>query len=117
MLSTSGRGADIAFEVVGISDTIKKGIELLRKGGSLTVLGNLSPTVELPLQSIVTRQLKIQGSCAINGEYPQILELISTGKLNMKAILSAEAPLSEGANWFQRLYHKEKGLMKVVLKP
>lgn len=117
LLSTSGRGADIAFEVVGISDTIKKGIELLRKGGSLTVLGNLSPTVELPLQSIVTRQLKIQGSCAINGEYPQILELISTGKLNMKAILSAEAPLSEGANWFQRLYHKEKGLMKVVLKP
>jgi L-iditol 2-dehydrogenase len=81
------------------------------------VLGNLSAVVEIPLQSIVTRQVRIQGSCAINGEYPEILEMISSGQLDMAAILSAEAPLSEGASWFNRLYKKEKGLMKVVLKP
>lgn len=114
---TSGRGADIAFEVVGIGDTIQTAIALLRKGGTLTVLGNLSAVVEIPLQSIVTRQVRIQGSCAINGEYPEILEMISSGQLDMTAILSAEAPLSEGASWFNRLYKKEKGLMKLVLKP
>lgn len=114
---TGGRGADIAFEVVGIQDTILLSIDLLRKGGYLTILGNLSPKVEIPLQALVTRQLRIQGSCAINGEYPEILELISSGKLNMSAILSAEVPLSEGAYWFNKLYNKEKGLMKVVLKP
>lgn len=114
---TDGRGADIAFEVVGIAPTIQSAIDLLRKGGTLTVLGNLSPVIDIPLQAIVTRQIRIQGSCAINGEYSQILDLISAGKLDMTAILSAEAPLSEGANWFSRLYNKEKGLMKVVLKP
>jgi L-iditol 2-dehydrogenase len=61
--------------------------------------------------------LKLQGSCAINGEYPEILELISSGKLSVTSILSAEAPLAEGADWFQRLYQKEKGLMKVILQP
>jgi L-iditol 2-dehydrogenase len=114
---TGNRGADIAFEVVGIGSTIQLAVGLLRKGGTLTVLGNLSPVIEVPLQSIVTRQIRIQGSCAINGEYPMILDLISNGKLDMKAILSAEAPMSEGAIWFDRLYKKEKGLMKVVLKP
>ena len=114
---TEGRGADMAFEVVGIGATIQSAIQLLRKGGTLTVLGNLSPQIEIPLQAIVTRQIRIQGSCAINGEYPAILDLISSGKLDMTAILSAEAPLSEGAGWFNRLYNKEKGLMKVVLKP
>lgn len=114
---TSGRGADIAFEVVGIGNTIETAIKLLRKGGTLTILGNLSPVVEIPLQSIVTRQLRIQGSCAINGEYPEILDLIASGQLDMTSILSAEAPLSEGAGWFNRLYKREKGLMKVVLKP
>ena len=69
------------------------------------------------MQAVVTKQLRLQGSCAINGEYPEILELISRGKLNMEAILSAEAPLSDGAAWFERLYNKEKGLMKVILKP
>ena len=118
ILSLSGdRGADIAFEVVGIGSTVQLAIGLLRKGGTLTVLGNLSPVIDVPLQSIVTRQIRLQGSCAINGEYPTILDLISNGKLDMKAILSAEAPLSEGAVWFDRLYKKEKGLMKVVLKP
>lgn len=114
---TQGRGADIAFEVVGISATIQKSIELLRKGGRLVLVGNLSPAVELPLQQVVTRQLRLQGSCAINGEYPEVLQLIAEGKLNVKSILSAEAPLAEGAEWFDRLYKKEKGLMKVILKP
>jgi Threonine dehydrogenase and related Zn-dependent dehydrogenases len=114
---TGQRGADVAIEVVGVNATIQHAITLLRKGGTLTLLGNLSPQVNLPLQAVVTRQLRLQGSCAINGEYPAILDLIAKGKLNMEAILSAEAPLAEGADWFQRLYNKEKGLMKVVLHP
>jgi L-iditol 2-dehydrogenase len=114
---TSNRGADIAMEVVGVSETIQHCISLLRKGGNLTLIGNLSPRVEMPLQAIVTRQLRVQGSCAINGEYSEILELISSGALNVNIILSAEAPLEEGPQWFSRLYNKEKGLMKVVLTP
>lgn len=114
---TENRGVDIAIEVVGVQDSIHKAIELSRKGATIVLVGNLSPLVELPLQKIVTRQLKLQGSCAINGEYPEILQLISEGKLDMKSILSAESPLEEGAAWFQRLYKKEKGLMKVILKP
>lgn len=114
---TGGRGVDVVFEVVGITETIKMGIDLMRKGGTMTLIGNVSPKVEMPLQAIVSRQLRIQGSCAINGEYPEILSLISSGKLDVNAILSAEAPLSEGVSWFDRLYNKEKGLMKVILNP
>jgi len=114
---TEGRGADVVFKVVRITETIKMGIDLMRKGGTMTLIGNVSPKVEMPLQAIVSRQLRIQGSCAINGEYPEILSLISSGALDVNAILSAEAPLSEGVSWFDRLYNKEKGLMKVILKP
>jgi len=114
---SNDRGADLAIEVVGITETIALAIELLRKGATLTIVGNISPTIELPLQKIVTRQLRIQGSCAINGEYPAVLEMIAEKKLDVTSILSAEAPLSEGASWFQRLYEKEKNLMKVILKP
>jgi L-iditol 2-dehydrogenase len=114
---SDGRGADLAIEVVGISETISLAFDVMRKGATLTVVGNLSPTVQLPLQKLVTRQITVQGSCAINGEYPAVLDLISAGKLNVNAILSAEAPLNEGPSWFERLYKKEKDLMKVVLKP
>lgn len=114
---TSGRGADIAFEAVGNGSAVNTAVNALRKGGALTILGNLSPIVDIPLQFIVTRQLRIQGSCAINGEYEPVLELIERDLINTDVILSAEAPLSEGAEWFKRLYDKEKGLNKVVLIP
>jgi L-iditol 2-dehydrogenase len=114
---THGRGADVSFEVVGAGPTVKTAIDCVRKGATVTLVGNLAPTVELPLQAVVTRQLRLQGSCAINGEYEAALALISSGRINVEAILSAEVPLTEGADWFKRLYAKEKGLIKVVLKP
>ncbi len=80
-------------------------------------MGNLSPKAEIPLQAVVTQQIRLQGSCAICGEYPAVLDMIARKEVNVDSILSAEAPLSEGAEWFDRLYKKEPGLIKVVLKP
>jgi L-iditol 2-dehydrogenase len=114
---TEGRGADAAFEVVGLSPTLKTAIDCVRKGGSVTLVGNLKPQVDLPLQAIVTRQLTLIGSCASAGEYPECLELIASGQINVTEFISATPPLAEGAQWFARLYAGEKGLMKVLLKP
>ena len=114
---TNGRGADFAFEAVGITPTIKSAVESLRKGATLILVGNLSPSVELPLQKVVTHEITVRGSCAINGEYPAVLDLISKGKINVDSMISAVAPLSEGAMYFDKLYKKEPGLLKVILQP
>lgn len=114
---TASRGADIVFEVVGIDATVNLAIDCARKGGQVTLVGNLAPEVRFPLQKVVTRQLKVQGSCASAGEYPQCLELIASGKIKVDQLISATAPLEEGNQWFHRLYNKESGLMKVILRP
>src|SRR5450759_647467 len=114
---TQNRGADFAFEAVGITPTIKSAIESLRKGATLVLVGNLSPSIEFPLQKVVTQEITVKGSCAINGEYPAVLDLISKGKINVDSMISAVVPLSEGAVYFDKLYKKEKGLFKVILKP
>ncbi len=114
---THGRGADHAFEVVGITLAIKTAINNVRKGGSVTLVGNLSPQVELPLQAVVTGELTLYGSCASEGEYPACLEMVARGRVNVDALISATAPLKDGAAWFERLYNREAGLMKVLLEP
>ena len=114
---TDNRGADFAFEVVGIESTVELSINSVRKGGTIILVGNVSPSVRIPLQSVVTRQLKLQGSCAIAGEYGAVLDMIARKQIKMDPVLSAEVPLSEGAAWFERLYRKEPGLIKVVLIP
>lgn len=114
---TGGRGVDRAFEAVGATAPVATAIESLRKGGSLVLVGNLSPKIDFPLQAVVTRQLSLYGSCALAGEYPFVLDLMARGKLDARALVSAAAPLSEGAAWFARLYAREPGLLKVVLEP
>ena len=114
---TENRGADVAFEVVGVSDTVNTAVECARKGAMVTLVGNIAPNATIPLQAIVTQQLRLQGSCASCGEYPAVLDMIARKEVNVDAILSAEVPLSEGAQWFTRLYNKEPGLIKVVLNP
>ncbi|NCB08566.1 MAG: galactitol-1-phosphate 5-dehydrogenase, partial [Bacteroidia bacterium] len=114
---TKNRGADFGFEVVGISDTVNLCINSLRKGGTAVLVGNLKSEVTIPLQKVVTTELSLLGSCAINGEYELVLDLLASGKISVDKMISAVAPLSEGANWFNRLYNKEPGLNKVILVP
>lgn len=114
---TNGRGADIAAEVVGATEPLKTALSSLRKGGALTLVGNISPSVELPLQWVVTRQINLIGSCASAGEYPACIELLARGAMRVEPLMSAVAPLSEGPAWFHRLYNREANLMKVILQP
>jgi L-iditol 2-dehydrogenase len=114
---TEQRGADVAFEVVGTSPTLELATRCLRKGGALTLVGNLTPRTDFLLQTVVTGELTLYGSCASRGEYPACLDMIARGAINVDALISAVAPLSQGPAWFDRLYKKEPGLMKVILKP
>jgi L-iditol 2-dehydrogenase len=113
---TEGRGADVALECAGLSPSLQTAIASVRKGGAVTLIGNLAPTVDLPLQSVVTRQIRLSGSCASSGEYPASIDLIARGAIEVDPIVTARAPLEEGAEWFHRLYNKEPGQMKVVLE-
>jgi L-iditol 2-dehydrogenase len=114
---TGGRGADIAMEVVGATEPLQTALASLRKGGALTLVGNLSPKVELPLQSVVTRQIRVMGSCASSGEYPACIALLARRAIQVAPLITALAPLEDGPAWFSRLYAHEPNLMKVILQP
>ncbi len=114
---TGGRGADAALEAVGSTDPIRTAISCVRKGGAVTLIGNITPKVEINLQQVVTRQIRLQGSCASSGEYPACIDLLSRGVIRVDSMISARTPLEEAASWFNRLYHHEPNLMKVIVQP
>jgi L-iditol 2-dehydrogenase len=114
---TGGAGVDAAVEAVGQNETVSAAIASVRKGGCVTLVGNITPEVTLPLQRVVTRQIRLQGSCASAGEYPKAIELMASGAIRVKPLITAIAPLDEGPKWFERLYAREPNLMKVVLTP
>ena len=114
---TSRRGVDVVFEAVGRPETVAAAIDCARKGGTVALVGNIAPEVPIPLQKVVTRQIRLQGSCASAGEYPQAMEWIAAGKIKVAPLITAVAPLDDGPSWFARLYAREPNVMKVVLDP
>jgi L-iditol 2-dehydrogenase len=112
-----GDGADASFEVVGAAAPLDLAIRSVRKGGQVVLIGNLQPNTPFPLQEVVTRQLTIKGSCSCAGEYPEAIRRIQDGSIQVEPLLSAVAPLADGADWFKRLYDNKEGLLKVVLQP
>jgi L-iditol 2-dehydrogenase len=117
MKRTGGRGADLAMEAVGFAPTVEMAVNAVRKGGSVGLVGNLSPAVELPLQAVVTRELSLFGSCASRGEYPACLDLIAGGMIQVDPLVSGLASLEDAGDWFARLHSGKESLMKVVVRP
>jgi len=114
---TGGAGVDAAMEAVGHTDSVNASIESVRKGGTVVLVGNIAPEVTVPLQKIVTQQIRLQGSCASQGEYQRAMELLESGAIQVKNLITAIAPLAEGPLWFERLHTREPNLMKVILRP
>lgn len=114
---TGGRGVDVAMEAVGFPPTVEMAVKAVRKGGSVGLVGNLSPAVELSLQTVVTRELSLYGSCASRGEYPACLDLIANGTVQVDPLISGMVSLEEAPEWFARLKSGQENLMKVMVRP
>ena len=65
----------------------------------------------------MTREISLFGTCASAGEYPKCIELMASGVIKVDPLISAKDSLDEGPRWFERLYQREPGLMKVILQP
>jgi L-iditol 2-dehydrogenase len=114
---TQGLGVDVVIEAVGRTETVQASIDSVRKGGTVVLVGNIFPEITLPLQKVVTRQIRLQGSCGSAGEYPRAIELLASGAIQVKPLITAVSRLEDGPRWFDRLHSREANLMKVVLTP
>ena len=115
--SVDADGADIAIEAVGSTPAVRTAIDAVTRGGTVVLVGNVAPEIELPLQQVVTRQIRLQGSCCTAGSYPEAIRLVADGTIDLSSFVSRVAPLAEGPTWFDRLLGQEPGLLKVVLEP
>jgi L-iditol 2-dehydrogenase len=97
--------------------TIDSAVRSIRKGGHVTLVGNLAPRGEIPLQMVVNREITLRGSCASNGEIPDCIDMLARGAIDVRPLISACISLDDAPRWFERLHAREPGLMKVIVQP
>ncbi len=113
-LTEDGQGVDIAMDATGIETTVNLCINSVHLDGRVVLIGNLAQNMNFPLQYVVTRQISLFGSCASAGEYPQCLDLIASGQVEVDSMISKIVPLADGDKWMNKIFNHEDGLTKLV---
>lgn len=101
---TDGLGVDIAFEAVGASPTCQQTIEVTRDRGQVIWIGNSAKMVEVDMQLIVTRELRVLGSYGMTTQdFRRSLQMLADGAIATEHIINRRASLSEGETLFEEL--------------
>jgi L-iditol 2-dehydrogenase len=113
---TGGLGADFAFEAVGATSTVQQAMASLKIGGTAVWIGNSARMVNINMQEIVTRELKVFGTFIYTfQEFGEVVDLLSSGKLNVEPMISLTAPMEKGVELFKQLAKDPGPLIKVIL--
>jgi L-iditol 2-dehydrogenase len=113
---TRGGGVDVAFEAVGAAPTVQQAMACLRVGGTAVWIGNSAKIINLNMQEIVTRELRVLGTFLYSfKEFGDVAELLNGGKLNVEPMISLKAPMEKGAELFAKLAKDPGPLIKVIL--
>jgi L-iditol 2-dehydrogenase len=113
---THGKGADVVMECSGSQSAVNSGIKLLKSEGTYTQVGLFTKPVNMDLDSVVYRKLKIESSIGfIRESWERSIELVRIGKINVKDLISHKLPLTDWKSGFE-ICENKNGL-KVLLTP
>lgn len=116
MSDTGGRGADVAFVAVGAPPAVKQATRIIKKRGLVTVVGIFGQEVPLDMTWVVRRELMIHGAYdARPANFPQSIDLISRGFVDVESVLTHKLSLDEAEEGFRVALEKTGG--KVVFNP
>lgn len=94
-------GYDIVFEAVGTSATAEMSMEVARRNGTIFLLGVFSSPAQLNLMNIVKKELKIFGSWTCANVFPDTIDLVARGKVDLKHLITNVYPAKEGVRAFK----------------
>jgi L-iditol 2-dehydrogenase len=115
---TGGRGVDVTFEAAGALETPQQGVDVLRPGGTLVIVG-ICPDDRIPLTATAPRRkgLTIKLSRRMKHVYPRTIALVEHGLVDLEQIISHRYPLARTAEAFQHLTKPATDALKIVVEP
>ncbi|MDK2992430.1 MAG: (R,R)-butanediol dehydrogenase / meso-butanediol dehydrogenase / diacetyl reductase [Clostridiales bacterium] len=112
-----GKLVDVAFEAVGIGPTVTQALSSLRTQGTCIWVGNSAKMIELNMQYVVTKELKIFGTYIYtHEEFGETIDFLSEANLNLNTLISKEIVLEQAPTMFAELVKTTDKYLKVVVK-
>jgi alcohol dehydrogenase len=114
---TDGLGADVSFEAVGAPQTFELSADLIRPGGRVANIGVHGQAASLHLERLWIRDVTITTGLVDTFSIPQLMRLISSGRLDPSLFATHRFPLGETMAAYDTFADAaSSGALKVVLQ-
>jgi L-iditol 2-dehydrogenase len=112
---TDGIGPDVIIETAGAKGTAANAAHWVRRGGTAVLAGFSEWPVEFDFRAISGSEKIVMGTTAANpGDYRRAVDLIASGRVKVKPLISAQVPLERGIqDGFERMLRPEKDVFRV----
>jgi 2-desacetyl-2-hydroxyethyl bacteriochlorophyllide A dehydrogenase len=111
-----GARADIVIEASGVPSLLADAISMTRAGGKLRIAALYEGTVPIDANQIVQKEMSVAGTFAYRGEFAQVLQMLSTGRVVAESLISHTFTLDQAADAFQAQLSKDSSI-KVQIAP
>lgn len=99
-----GAGADVAIDASGAEPSVHTGIHVLRNGGTYVQGGMGRSEIQFPIMAACAKELTLRGSFRYgSGDYKLAVELASTGKVDVKKLITGTVKFEEAENAFKEV--------------
>jgi L-iditol 2-dehydrogenase len=114
---TGGRGCDLVIDTSGVEAAAGQGVQILRKGGTLVMVGyGKTGMVNFPMSLALDKEIRIETVFRYRHIYPMAIDAVSTGKVNLKGVVTNIFDFDDIQNAMDRSVADKANLVKAVVK-
>ncbi|XP_055314913.1 sorbitol dehydrogenase-like isoform X5 [Sitodiplosis mosellana] len=110
-----GTAPDVSIDCSGLEATNRLALLATKSAGCVVIVGCGPPDVKIPLISALTREIDIRGVFRYCNDYPAALALVSSGKINVKKMMTHHFDMEETKKAFDTARYNRDGAIKVII--
>lgn len=115
MDATDGWGADLVFECSGNARAASGAVNMLRPGGGMVLVGCGPEPLPLDIATLQVKELRVTGIFRYANVYPQAINLMGTGSIDVKPIITDHFSFVDSVKGFDYMCNPGDTTVKSVI--
>lgn len=108
-------GADVVFETAGTKATAVQGLECVKRGGKIMIVGTIPG--ETPVDFLkINREVILQTVFRYANNFPATIEAIASGRFDVKSMVTDEYDYENVQKAFEESLSRKSEIIKAVIK-
>lgn len=117
MKYTGGKGAGKVIETAGVQATMDVALNIVSYRGTVSTVAVFSGPIQLPMQSLIYKNVKIHMGIQRTEGLPEMMKLIENGTIDTNFVLTHKAPLNDILKGYEVFGKKQDGCIKWAVTP